>query len=456
MLRQIQTEFPLLTSPLRTTGDRFPDTKLPLLLIIDDDIEFITFMKDFLEQHGYQVLASLTGKKGLELFYDFHPDLVLIDYILPDTDGVALLTQIVEKARNEFTPVIMVSAHNSNEHRALSFNLGATDFIGKPVRTDVLLPFLKNRLASREQILAHILQDELTGAFNRKFLEKKLKEQSALFHKENGYTFSAAMVDLDHFKKVNDTYGHHTGDQVLETFVKVFEQMKTSGETISRYGGEEFVVIFPGASAQEADARVEEWRNRFSSITFTSGDEQFHVHFSAGIAQFSDAPGGESILERADKALYYAKRTGRNRTVSHTHMPVSAFDAETITLLIVENDPSVRQLLEDFFSTRSFISDKPVRVITFHTRQQFLEEDWYHPEEDYVLLLASSIGIDTLPFLKTKYDFRNVAVMIMTGEEETERVEEALREEAEDYLLKPFRLEDLGEWLDGVADRMFI
>ncbi|WP_102336446.1 response regulator [Salimicrobium jeotgali] len=129
-------------------------------------------MKDFLEQHGYQVLASLTGKKGLELFYDLHPDLVLIDYILPDIDGVALLTQIVEKARNEFTPVIMVSAHNSNEHRALSFNLGATDFIGKPIRTDVLLPFLKNRLASREQILAHILQDELTGAFNRKFLEK--------------------------------------------------------------------------------------------------------------------------------------------------------------------------------------------------------------------------------------------------------------------------------------------
>ncbi|SIS66153.1 diguanylate cyclase [Salimicrobium flavidum] len=460
LLRQIQEEIPLAPSPAKSPAFSKQEKKEPLLLIIDDDIEFITYMKDFLENNEFQVLVALTGKKGLELFYDVNPDLVLLDYVLPDIDGISLLTQIVEKARNEFTPVMMVSAHISDEHRTLSFNLGVSDFIGKPINTDIFLPFLHNRLSARQQILKRTLQDELTGAFNRRFMEKELLEQIERFNKEEDYFFSLAMVDLDHFKSVNDTYGHHMGDQVLETLVNVFEKQKDPEDSISRYGGEEFTIIFPHTDGKDAIKKLQKWRETFSHISFTSGNAEFHVTFSSGVKETSRNPRhGKEVLEQADKALYHAKHSGRNQTVLYSSALEALHAEEPINLLIIDDDPLARNLLETFFVNRSSIGNKPVKVTTYESGDELLAEDWYDSESNYVLLLDSTIsvknGIDIITSIKQMYGAGNIAIAILAAQTEVKKVEEALKAEVDDYLLKPFETEEVGARLDVVVDRMF-
>lgn len=457
LLRQLQEEFTV--EPSRENPSQPSQEKQPLLLIIDDDMEFITYMKNYLETNGYQVIVALTGRKGLELFYEVHPDLVLLDYVLPDIDGISLLTQIVEKARNEFTPIMMVSAHVSNEHKTLSYNLGVWDFIGKPINKDIFLPFLNNRLSYSRQILKQTLQDELTGAYNRKFMERELTNQLELCTEQKDYCFSLAMVDLDHFKSINDTYGHHMGDQVLERFVDVFQKLKDPDDTISRYGGEEFTILFPTTDGEEAAAKLQKWREKFSGIAFVSGNEEFHVHFSAGITETTSMSHGKEILEQADKALYHAKHSGRNRTSLYSTVLEDIEPEEELHLVVVDEDPRARKAMTDYFTTHPFVGEKPLKVKTFETGEQLLKSRWYDSETDYVLLVDMAgqrkDDIELITQIRNSYPTGNIAITILTEDVETERMEQALRADVDDYIVKPFEAEEIKTRLDVLVERMF-
>ncbi|MDX1807160.1 MAG: response regulator, partial [Paenisporosarcina sp.] len=139
-----------------------------VILIIDDDIIFVSNLKEILENEGITVFVAPTAKKGLELFFTLQPNFVLIDLHLHNEDGFNILKQISSQAMHQFIPIAVVTSHASKENLALAYELGTTDFIGKPLDFEKFIPYVKNRIQFKEKILHSISTDELTGAFNRK------------------------------------------------------------------------------------------------------------------------------------------------------------------------------------------------------------------------------------------------------------------------------------------------
>jgi len=386
--------------------------------------------------------------------------MIIIDYVLPDIEGISVLARIIEKARKDFTPVMMVSAYNSNENRRRAYELGASDFIGKPIEKDIFIPFIKNRMLSRAHILTQIVQDELTGAFNRKYLASELSTQMQLLKRGINSVYSFSMVDLDHFKKVNDTHGHQVGDEVLKAFVDTFVKIKDPEDTISRYGGEEFAIVFPNKTAEQAMEKIAHWREEFSRVEIQTETGDISYKFSAGIKEVEDSNlHRKVIIEQADKALYYAKETGRNKTSIYEDTLEKMKTKDEVTLIIVDDDRMVREMLTHHFKKRQAISSRPIKIKSYADGLSFLEDSWYEQNQQYVILLDGVMpkmdGIEVLQKIRETYGNNNIIVSMLTARKGELEVARALNIGADDYMLKPFNVQEVAARLDRLIERVY-
>lgn len=432
----------------------------PFILLIDNDVEFVTFMKGFLEENGFQVVIALTGEKGLELFYNMKPSVIIIDYILPDIEGISLLAAIVDKARKDFTPVMMVSTLTSTENRARAYELGAFDFIGKPIEKEIFIPFVKNRLKFRDHILKQVGQDELTGANNRKFLEKELFNQKQLLKQGKNGVYSFSMVDLDHFKTVNDQHGHQIGDEVLQVFVDCFMKVKDPFDSISRYGGEEFAVVFPNKFASEAVGMIQRWREEFNEMGVESDEVPLKVTFSAGLKEVRSSDlHRKDIVDHADKALYFAKDTGRNKTSVYEDIFDKLKIKDDVTLIIVDDDKLVREMLTNHFTRREAVLNRPISVKTYSDGLSFLEDDWYEHDQQYIILLDGIMpkmdGMEVLQKVREQFGNKNIVISMLTARKGEIEVARALNIGADDYMLKPFNVQEVAARLNRLIERVY-
>lgn len=179
-----------------------------------------------------------------------------------------------------------------------------------------------------ERLRHDLIHDPLTGLKTRKFFEEETKLYLSAIRRETSSTrkesfgyknLSLVFFDIDHFKSVNDTYGHSTGDMVLTAVAQKINQCFREGDTVARWGGEEFVVSLLGAEEKDAMTKADDVRNKISQM-FYDFDPNFKITISAGVAQAENDSNYEQVLERADKALYRAKETGRNKVVAHSSM----------------------------------------------------------------------------------------------------------------------------------------
>ncbi|MER2192304.1 MAG: diguanylate cyclase [Solibacillus sp.] len=440
-------------------ASQLPMKHQDFIVVIDDDTVFMSYMKNVLEKSGFLVLVANNGERGLKLIYEFNPALVFLDIMLPDTNGFSILENITKIKANQMYVAVM-SVNDSRENRKKAYDLGAFDFIAKPIDEEILVSYVHNRLNYKRMLEHSIVTDELTQVYNRKYFDQQMKRclQNYQYKQE---PFTVAMTDLDFFKKVNDTYGHLIGDDVLKGFAGLVMSEKREDDIFCRYGGEEFVMLLPNTNADEAYKEMERLRVLLSQKVFFSEQKKpFNVTYSSGIAQVNaDHAHPKKLLELADRALYEAKKTGRNRTVVYTDAQVIEEPKKGIKIIVIDDVYIIRNLIMTGFNQLTVDGDYTVEVAAYSDGLSFLNDAWYDPNYKYILLLDGMMpqmdGIDVLRKVREKYSSNEVIVSMLTGRIGENYVREALENGADDYIVKPFNIADVRLRLMNLVNRLF-
>lgn len=289
---------------------------LPDVLLIDDSDFIHSLLNTKFEHEPITLHSALDGESGLELALRIRPALILLDLSMPGIDGFQTLRRLKESPQLMDTQVIVISASDDTEDKVAGLELGACDYVTKPFNLPELRARMRSALRVHElmTLLAERAQvDGLTGIGNRSSFDERIVEELA--HRDRtGADLTVALCDLDHFKQVNDNYGHAAGDEVLRGVARLFASVLRKGDIACRYGGEEFAVLLRDADAEHASKVLERVRTTLENMRWSQHPEH-HVTCSFGLCDHP--PGGdnhpESWLKAADEALYAAKRAGRNR-----------------------------------------------------------------------------------------------------------------------------------------------
>jgi diguanylate cyclase (GGDEF)-like protein len=305
-------DLPRLESRLRALIEREHGEALRVLMI-DDDSDFLAACRGILEEAGMQVRALEDPSRVLPLLYEFRPEVVLADIQMPQCTGPEL-AQVI-RMHDDWThvPIVYVSGASAGADQLLATRNAGEAFVPKPVDPHELVATVRANGRRARQIAEAVSRDGLTGVLKRSFIQEYLL--AALERAQRtGSTTSVAMIDIDHFKLVNDTHGHPVGDLVIRTLAAALRQRLRGSDGLGRVGGEEFLAVLPDCSAEEAKALLGGALQRFREISYSSEAGDFSCSFSAGIAE---ARGGSlsdaQLVALADQALYSAKRGGRNR-----------------------------------------------------------------------------------------------------------------------------------------------
>lgn len=432
-----------------------------LILLIDDDITMVNYLKENFEKCGYMVLAAVSGEKALKLFYDHKPDCILLNIHLPDQNGFEILETILEKAHSYFIPIILLSSDDKKETRMKGYRQGAVDFIAKPFDFDELKVRLENRIKYKELVSNAVLIDELTGAFNRKFFKMELNRYLFELNRTKE-SLSLVVIDLDHFKKVNDSYGHNIGDIVLKGFSQFILANKRTSDYLIRYGGEEFILLLPHTKKDDARTFVNRLLEDFSVVSFQSEEgKSFNVTFSAGIVEVENPEVHlEEYVKRADIALYNAKDQGRNQVclyVGNGKTPPT--DKNNIHIAVIDDDAVVHELIKDRLSKLSF-GNIQVDLKSFREGESFFASDWHKQNGKFLILLDGIMprmdGLEVLRKLRGDYPEKKFVVLMLTGRKSEKDVVRALELGADDYLTKPFSIAELEARVKRLVKRMLM
>ena len=290
------------------------------ILVVEDSATQAQMVRLILEIAGYDVVMAADGAEGLELFDSRAPDLVLLDLNLPKMNGFEVCEAIKTPDRKRFTPVIMLTTEADVDSKVKGLDLGADDYLPKPFDSAELLARARAMLRIKgleDRIIKLSVTDDLTGLCNRRFFMQRIEEEldsAARYEHRLGLIF----FDIDHFKNVNDNFGHQFGDRVLRQVAQIASRLARKGDISARYGGEEFVLVLRGVDSDRARFVADRLREQISSTVFS--DEkgaQVKITVSCGVASYPDDvdnPHVDDILRAADDALYLAKKLGRDRT----------------------------------------------------------------------------------------------------------------------------------------------
>ena len=298
------------------------------ILVIDDSKLMAHVAKSYLETRGHEVLLASDGKSGLDITLSRNPDLILLDLIMPGMDGYHVCEQIKTNKATADIPVIIVTSKADPADKVRGLEIGASDYIGKPFDEGELIARVNTHLRIRElyenlqeknrQLQELANRDGLTGLYNHRFFQEVVHRdfQKAVRYHEN---ISCIIFDIDHFKKFNDTYGHQTGDMVLNTLGNLISEIMRDTDLSARYGGEEFALILYHTDNKDVNIFAERLRIAVEEKKFKKDNLALRVTISIGVASYphdgiSDA---NKLIECADKALYRAKESGRNRVMSY-------------------------------------------------------------------------------------------------------------------------------------------
>lgn len=306
------------------------------ILVVEDDPVSRALLELYLEQEGYEYVSASNGREALNLYNEHHFPIVITDWLMPEMDGTELCRAIRSKDNSKYTFLILLTSQSSPEALVEGLEAGADDYVVKPINPAELRVRLKgcrrilNLEFSLQQSLAEIrelsIRDPLTGAFNRGYLDQQLEHEIQRAYRYQ-HNLSLILCDLDHFKLVNDTYGHQTGDEVLKRCVQnITRSIRHQIDWVARYGGEEFVIALPETDRVGCSVVAERMRERMAFSP--DGIDGAILNISASFGTVTLIPDSQPIrtsaadlIQRADICLYQAKQSGRNRVVAEYLTP---------------------------------------------------------------------------------------------------------------------------------------
>jgi diguanylate cyclase (GGDEF)-like protein len=284
------------------------------VLLVDDDAVLGGRYAGELERHGFDVCVLADPAKVLQALEAFHPDIAVFDMDMPACSGLELARVVRMHGDWPALPILCLAAADGLDARLSAATEGIDDLLGKPISGAALAAALHGR-SERAQVLAALMQrDSLTGLLNHARIKEQLADEVAR-SRRNGAALSVAMLDIDRFKQVNDSFGHAAGDRVIRALAHLLRQRVRQHDSVGRYGGEEFLLLLPDCQPGAAVTIIEDIRQRFAGIDFIERGETFNVTLSAGIVGGDPTLGAQDLLVQSDRAMYRAKQGGRDRVV---------------------------------------------------------------------------------------------------------------------------------------------
>lgn len=281
------------------------------VLVVEDSRVAVTLIQRTLAEHGLDSRAILDPGNLLEELESYRPDLILMDMHMPRFNGIEATRVLRQIAAYKSLPIIYLSAEADIGMQVEALRLGGDQFLIKPFNPVLLTAVIKTKIDRFRETQRSTRVDGLTGLLNHTAAKSQLKAMAERVNPNGGLT--VAMIDIDHFKSINDTYGHPVGDQVIRSLAWLLKGRLRSSDLIGRYGGEEFLLALPDVSPDKAVQVIDHIRKDFASLPHAHSMGTLFSSFSAGVASWPDFDTATCLTEAADNALLEAKRLGRNR-----------------------------------------------------------------------------------------------------------------------------------------------
>jgi two-component system, cell cycle response regulator len=294
------------------------------ILVADDSAVSRKLVEHALKDKSYSLLFAKNGQEAIELYAQHSPHIVMVDWEMPDITGIEFCKHIRSQPLASYTYIILLTGRTEKENTVAGLAAGADDYLTKPfhpeelvarVAVGIRISQLQHKVEAQNVLLKELaLTDALTGLPNRRAVDDWAAQQLSAAAR-HGFSFCVVMADLDHFKLINDTYGHASGDTVLKAFAQILKATSRRSDICGRIGGEEFVCILTHSSMTNAEVVAQRIRSQLETTSFVFDHKDVNVTASFGIAGFdAERPlDFGALLAQADKALYVAKKLGRNR-----------------------------------------------------------------------------------------------------------------------------------------------
>ncbi|HEX9372856.1 MAG TPA: diguanylate cyclase, partial [Roseiflexaceae bacterium] len=284
------------------------------ILVVDDEPDLAEYHAATLRQAGMMTFVVNDPLDVMRPLGEFRPDMILMDMYMPGCDGMDLAAVIRQQEDYIGIPIVFLSAETNRDMQLEAMRLGGDDFMTKPIKPDHLISAVNSRVQRTRALRSFMVRDSLTGLFNHTATKERLEVELARAARHQA-PLAFAIIDIDNFKQVNDTFGHPIGDRVLKSLARLLQQRLRRTDVIGRYGGEEFAVVLAGTDGPSAVRVMDEIRSGLAQIRQQAGAKEFSVTFSCGIASFPTHQDPPSLTDAADRALYQAKRGGRNQVL---------------------------------------------------------------------------------------------------------------------------------------------
>lgn len=415
-------------------------TNLPnngTVLLVDDDLVILKLLEASLVAEGYTVYISDDSLAVMDIVAVAKPDLILLDIMMPQCDGYEILERIKTNPEYANICVIFLSGLDNVEDKIKGMKAGVDDYITKPFDVRELITRVEMVLRRGNKFKEKLLKDALTDAYSRSYLYERLKDEFERF-KRNRVNFSLAFIDIDYFKRVNDTFGHSTGDYVLTQFTAFMIENLRESDCIFRYGGEEFIILLPDATEKQAFMALERLREDFSHQEMSYEGKTFFVSFSCGVKEVNE--GDKSItqlISRCDEAMYMAKNTGRNKVIPYSNLQEQMSYKKKI--LVVDDENTILKLVSDRLTEAGY------KIIVAENGEKALDlvANEYFDGVVLDLILPDIEGLEVCKKIKACSLSRDIRVIILSKKSEEEDIVNGLNSGADDYVTKPFSMVEL-------------